>query len=89
MIIENEKDVIKKLYNNEIFAIKENNDEYKKIAKKIRKIERIILKKSNVEVKKYFENYTEYITQRESIEAEEQFIKGFKLAIQIIIESLK
>ena len=39
--------------------------------------------------KNNFEKYLEYITQRESIEAQEEFKRGFRTALKTLLETLK
>lgn len=90
MLLDDEKDIIKKFYYNEYINIYEaNNKEFKIISKKIKKLESTISKKLNEKEKKDFEKYLEYINQRQSIDAENQFRNGFKTAIKVIIEGLK
>ena len=88
MVLDEERDIIKKIYYENNVLI-ENNKEYNAISKKIRKLEVSILDELSEKGKKDFESYLEYILQRESIDAENQFEKGFKIAVKIIIESLK
>ena len=60
--------------------------EYLIISKKIKKLERELLKNfTKDKVKKYIE----YTNERNSIEAEDQFKLGFKTAIKIILQALK
>lgn len=90
MLLNDEKDIIKKIYYNEYINIYEDNKkDFKIISKKIRKLESTILKNLNEKGKKDFEKYLEYINQRQSIDAESQFRNGFKTAIKVIIEGLK
>ena len=99
MVLDEERDIIKRIYYENNVLI-ENSKEYKAISKKIRKLEVNILdelRKLEVNIldelsekgKKDFESYLEYVLQRESIDAENEFEKGFKIAVKIIIESLK
>lgn len=83
-----EKDVIKKIYYGGVENLKNNinEKEYRNISKKIRKIESQILENMNGACRERMETYMEFITARESIEAEYQFKEGFKTAIKLIIE---
>lgn len=88
MRLKDEEDIFKKIYYEEKFMIR-NSKEYNNISKKMKKLESNILIELSEKGKKDFENYLEYIFQRESIDAEEQFEIGFKTAVKIIIRSLK
>lgn len=88
MVLDEESDIIKKIYYENNVLI-ENSKEYNAISKKIRKLEVNILDELSKKGKKDFESYLEYVLQRESIDAENEFEKGFKIAVKIIIEGLK
>ena len=88
MLLNKKKNIIKKIYYENNILI-ENNREYNDISRKIRKLETNILKELTEKGKKDFEAYLEYVLQRESVDAENEFEKGFKIAVKIIIESLK
>ena len=78
-----EDDIIKKIYNNDFNFAEQtpNTREYKKIIKELYEQEKNLLST------KGFRNYLETRNIKESIEAEEQFKQGFKMAVKLIIES--
>lgn len=82
------KDKIKEFYYDGLENIQSeiNIKEYKKISKKIRKIESDIFENSSKENRERIETYMEYITERESIQAEHQYKVGFKTAIKLMLE---
>ena len=82
------KDIIKEFYYDGLENIQSelNIKEYKKVSKKIRKIESDIFENLSKENRERIETYMEYITQRESIQAEHQYKVGFKTAIKLMLE---
>ncbi len=88
-LVENsEKDMISKIYHNDMEDLQciSETKEYLIISKKIKKLEKELLKNfTKDKVKKYIE----YTNERNSIEAEDQFKLGFKTAIKIILQALK
>lgn len=90
MLKNNEKNIIKKIYHNDFEDMQEivEDNEYRNISKKIQNIEKNILRKLDCDCKKDFEKYLEYVTYRESLDAENQFVNGFKTAVKIIIGGL-
>lgn len=82
-----EKDIISKIYYNELEAISElpNSKEYLNITEKIRKMEEELLNNNDDKIKEYIE----CLNERSGIEAKEQFKWGVKTGVQLIIESLK
>ena len=88
-LIENiEEDIICKIYHNDMEDLQANDKskQYARITKKIKKIENKLYKKYP---KEYIKQYIEYINERNSIEAENQFKLGFKTAMKIVFQSLK
>lgn len=83
-----EKDIISKIYHNDMEEIQVLNQskEYVKISKKLKKLEKMLLKEFTQERVK---QYIEYTNEKMSIEAESQFRLGFKMAIKIIFQALK
>ena len=65
---------------------KDNSKQYERITKKIKKIENKLYKKYP---KEYIKQYIDYVNERNSIEAENQFKLGFKTAMKIVFQSLK
>lgn len=88
MVLKVKKDIIKEFYHDGLENIQSeiNIKEYKKISKKIRKIESDIFENSSKENRERIETYMEYITERESIQAEHQYKVGFKTAIKLMLE---
>lgn len=85
-LVENsEKDMISKIYHNDMEDLQciSESKEYLIISKKIKKLERELLKNFTKD------KYIEYTNERNSIEAEDQFKLGFKTAIKIILQALK
>ena len=83
-----ERDIISEIYHNNLEELQmiEQSKEYIELSKKIKSTENMLLKEFKKEnVKKYIE----YINERNSIEAENQFKLGFKLAIRIILDTLR
>lgn len=83
-----EKDIISKIYHNDMEEIQVLNQskEYVKISKKLKKLEKMLLKEFTQERVK---QYIEYTNEKMSVEAESQFRLGFKMAIKIIFQALK
>lgn len=85
------EDLIEKIYNNNLFfseyTIK--NNEYTKLTKSNVEISKYIIENSNDTIKQLFLQYIEQTSEKEGIEAEEQFKLGFKTAIKLIIEGLQ
>lgn len=80
--------MISKIYHNDMEDLQciSETKEYLIISKKIKKLEKELLKNfTKDKVKKYIE----YTNERNSIEAEDQFKLGFKTAIKIILQALK
>lgn len=80
--------MICKIYHNDMEDLQciSETKEYLIISKKIKKLEKELLKNfTKDKVKKYIE----YTNERNSIEAEDQFKLGFKTAIKIILQALK
>ena len=65
---------------------KDNSKQYERITKKIKKIENKLYK---TYPKEYIKQYIDYVNERNSIEAENQFKLGFKTAMKIVFQSLK
>lgn len=88
MVLKVKKDIIKEFYYDGLENIQSeiHVKEYKKISKKIRKIESDIFENSSKENRERIETYMEYITERESIQAEHQYKVGFKTAIKLMLE---
>lgn len=85
---DSENNIIRKIYHNNMEELQMMNQskEYVQISKKIKKLEKILLKEFTEEkVKKYIE----YTNEKVSIEAESQFELGFKTAVKIILQALK
>lgn len=85
---DSENNIIRKIYHNNMEELQMMNQskEYIQISKKIKKLEKTLLKEFTEEkVKKYIE----YTNEKISIEAESQFELGFKTAVKIILEALK
>ncbi len=83
-----ERDIISKIYHNDLEELQMINQskEYINLSNKIKLTEDTLFKDFTQEnVKKYIE----YTNERNSIEAENQFKLGFKMAIRIILETLK
>lgn len=82
------KDLIREFYYEGVENLQNNfnTKEYKNISKKIRKIENKIFEDVNEATREKIETYMEYITERESIESEQQFKTGFKTAMKLMIE---
>ena len=83
-------DILKKLYNNDLFLSEKlpESIEYKEISEKIRELEKKIIG-INEETGKYFREYIECVSQRESIDMEFQFELGFKTAVKLLVQGLK
>lgn len=85
---DSENNIIRKIYHNNMEELQMMNQskEYIQISKKIKKLEKTLLKEFTEEkVKKYIE----YTNEKVSIEAESQFELGFKTAVKIILQALK
>lgn len=85
---DSENNIIRKIYHNNMEELQMMNqsEEYVQISKKIKKLEKTLLKEFTEEkVKKYIE----YTNEKVSIEAESQFELGFKTAVKIILQALK
>ena len=85
---DSENNIIRKIYHNNMEELQMMNQskEYVQISKKIKKLEKTLLKEFTEEkVKKYIE----YTNEKVSIEAESQFELGFKTAVKIILQALK
>lgn len=85
---DSENNIIRKIYHNNMEELQMMNQskEYIQISKKIKKLEKTLLKEFTEEkVKKYIE----YTNEKISIEAESQFELGFKTAVKIILQALK
>ena len=85
---DSENNIIRKIYHNNMEELQMMNqsEEYVQISKKIKKLEKTLLKEFTEEkVKKYIE----YTNEKISIEAESQFVLGFKTAVKIILQALK
>lgn len=78
-----EEDIIGKIYRNEFNGIEEIplTKEYQEIMNEMKKKEKNLIKLED------FKKYLEIRNVKDSIEAEEQFKLGFKIAIKIILES--
>ena len=85
---DSENNIIRKIYHNNMEELEMMNQskEYIQISKKIKKLEKILLKEFTEEK---VEKYIEYTNEKISIEAESQFELGFKTAVKIILEALK
>lgn len=83
--------IIENLYLNNLFLSETvpEGQEYEKAKREISKLEKDIIKNSNLETKEKFFEYQEKTNEKESIEAKEQFKLGFKTAVKLIIEGLK
>lgn len=84
---DSENNIIRKIYHNNMEELQMMNQskEYIQISKKIKKLEKTLLKEFTEEkVKKYIE----YTNEKISIEAESQFELGFKTAVKIILQAL-
>ena len=85
---DSENNIIRKIYHNNMEELQMMNqsEEYVQISKKIKKLEKTLLKEFTEEkVKKYIE----YTNEKVSIEAESQFELGFNTAVKIILQALK
>ena len=85
---DSENNIIRKIYHNNMEELQMMNQskEYVQISKKIKKLEKILLKEFREEK---VEKYIEYTNEKISIEAESQFELGFKTAVKIILQALK
>ncbi len=85
---DSENNIIRKIYHNNMEELQMMNQskEYVQISKKIKKLEKILLKEFTEEK---VEKYIEYTNEKISIEAESQFELGFKTAVKIILQALK
>lgn len=85
------EDMIGKIYNNNIFFSEYTiqNNEYEKLTKSNVEISKYIIENSNNAIKNSFLQYIEQVSEKEAIEAEEQFKLGFKTAVKLIIEGLE
>ena len=83
-----EEDIINKIYRNNMEELQYINQtkEYIEVTKKIKKMEKMLFKEFT---KENVTRYIEYINEKVSIEAENQFELGFKTAIKIILQALK
>lgn len=84
-------DILKDLYNgnvniNEKFPISE---EYNILIKESNEILRRIEEKLDDKGKKLLKNYTEKQAQIMSIDCEEKFVEGYKLATKLVISGIK
>ena len=85
---DSENNIIRKIYHNNMEELQMMNQskEYIQISKKIKKLEKTLLKEFTEEK---VEKYIEYTNEKISIEAESQFELGFKTAVKIILQALK
>ena len=85
---DSENNIIRKIYHNNMEELQMMNQskEYVQISKKIKKLEKILLKEFTEEK---VEKYIEYTNEKISIEAVSQFELGFKTAVKIILQALK
>lgn len=85
------EDMIGKIYNNNIFFSEYTiqNSDYEKLTKSNVEISKYIIENSNNAIKNFFLQYIEQVSEKEAIEAEEQFKLGFKTAVKLIIEGLE
>ena len=85
---DSENNIIRKIYHNNMEELQMMNQskEYVQISKKIKKLEKILLKEFTEEK---VEKYIEYTNEKITIEAESQFELGFKTAVKIILQALK
>ncbi len=84
---DSENNIIRKIYHNNMEELQMMNQskEYVQISKKIKKLEKILLKEFTEEK---VEKYIEYTNEKISIEAESQFELGFKTAVKIILQAV-
>ncbi len=82
------ENMINKIYHNNMEELQYINQtkEYIEVTKKIKKMEKMLFKEFT---KENVTRYIEYINEKVSIEAENQFELGFKTAIKIILQALK
>lgn len=83
-----EEDMIQKIYYNDMEDLQKINHtkEYAEITKKIKKMEETLFREFT---KENVTKYIEYTNEKISIEAENQFKLGFKIAAKIILQALK
>ena len=83
-----ENDIIGKIYHNDMEELQfiNKSKEYMKISKKVKNLEKMLLKEC---AKEKVRKYIEYTNEKMSIEAENQFKLGFKTAVKIMLEALK
>ena len=82
------ENMINKIYHNNMEELQYINQtkEYIEVTKKIKKMEKMLFKEFT---KENVTRYIEYINEKVSIEAENQFELGFKTAVKIILQALK
>ena len=83
-----EEDMINRIYHNNLEDLQYMNQtkEYLEVSKKIKKMEKTLFKEFT---KENVTKYIEYTNEKMSIEAENQFELGFKIAVRIILQALK
>lgn len=86
-----EEDLIGKIYNNNLYLSEymPENKEYIKLSKSNAQLSKIIMQNSDENLKDLFLQYVEQNSQKEGIDAEEQFKLGFKTAVKLIMEGLR
>ena len=63
-------------------------DEYHRLNEKIQESENPLWKSMNPEQKKLYNQYVEYCAELTSMQERDAFIRGFRLAVQFLLESL-
>lgn len=85
------KKILKDLYNGNIKPSEEkiNSEEYAKVRKESIELSNKILNGLNNQNKDIYYKYIELQSQLQSMDSETQFIKGFSLAVKLILGSLE
>lgn len=86
-----EEDLIGKIYNNNLYLAEymPENKEYIKLSKSNVQLSKVIIENSDENLKDVFLKYVEQNSQKEGIDAEEQFKLGFRTAVKLIMEGLE